>query len=220
MQPVLVSKILAAASSTSIGTFSSGLATTLSCATLDTARRILIWGTSAMGQAVTLTGLNAGLNQISETVQTSTVTATAQAGTATIQDFIKVTSVSFGSTAGVTSTAAYLGTNSQGGCPWQVVDTCINPINLEFDINITSPSTVVAVSFEYSMDYPEYDPNARAWDGVNPTGGPRPTISSLGSTVTLDTIGNINFPVAAWRITVTSTSSGAGSVMTSVTQAG
>jgi len=156
-------------------------------------------------------------SQISETITTST---TVVSGGVTTQDFIKVTAVSVSCAFSNSSGGGIIGTNTQGGTPWQVVDTTRNPISLEFNIDVTSPTTVAIVSFEYSMDYPTYDQNTRLWGGAAPTAGPRPTISSLGSSVTLDTIGNINFPIAAWRLTLTSTSSAAGSVAATILQSG
>lgn len=217
MLPNYVSKNLTAAASTGLGTFSSaGVITLLTSVDLGTGRRIIVWGTSALGSNMTLFGLNETLNPISEAI----VTSTAVGGTvATVQDFRKLTSVTLSS--GVTSTAAYFGTNTQGGTPWQATDVYRTPnVNLGFNIDITSPTTVSVVSFEYSMDYPSYDVQGRVWQGQNPTVGPKPTISSLGSSVTADTVGYINFPISCWRLTLTSSSSGAGSVTATVVQSG
>lgn len=219
MQPIYVTKNLAAASSTSIGSISTaaGGTVTLSCALLDTARRITVTCASLSGPNYVVTGLNQSLNQISETIVPSTTVGSAAT---TTQDFIKVTSVLLSCSVTNSSGGFLIGTSSQGGTPWRVVDTTRNPVNLQFGIDITSPTTAVLVSFEYTYDYPNYNPVTGLWDGRAPTGGPVPTISSLGSSVSLDTIGNINYPIVAWRITLSSSSSGAGSVAASVLQAG
>lgn len=219
MQPTYITKSLATASSTSVGSISTagGGTVTLSCALLDTARRISVFSASLSGPSYTITGLNQTLNQISEVISPSTTVVSVAT---TIQDFIKVTSVVLSCSVTNSSGGFLIGTGTQGGTPWQVVDTTRNPIGLTFNIDITSPTTVVAVSFEYSGDYPAYDPQSRTWTGANPTVGPKPTISSLGSTLTLDAIGSISAAIASWRLTVTSTSSNAGSVAASVVQSG
>ncbi len=219
MQPILVTKSLATASSTSIGSISTaaGGTVTLSCATLDTARRISVFSASLSGPVYTITGLNQYLNQISETVTPSTTVVSVAT---TIQDFIKVTSVTLSCAVTNSSGGFLIGTSTNGGTPWVPVDTTRNPTNLSFNVDITSPSTVVVASFEYTNDYPSYDQVTRTWGGQNPTGGPKPTISSLGSSLTLDGVGSITTPIAAWRVTLSSSSSSAGSVAVTVVQSG
>jgi len=219
MQPTYVTKSLAVASSTAVGSISTAAngTVTLSCALLDTARRITVTSASLSGPVFTIFGLNETLNPISETITPSTTVGSAAT---TTQDFIKVTAVTLSCAITNSSGGFLIGTNTQGGTSWRPVDTFRDPINLGFDINVTSPSTVVLASLEYSMDYPEYNPNTRLWGGATPTQGPRAVISSLGSSVTADTIGSITIPFAAWRLTITSTSSAAGSVIASVIQAG
>ncbi len=217
MPPIYVTKNLATGSSTGLGTFSSaGTVTLLTSITLATGRRIIVWGSSALGASVVLTGLSETGTPLSETVATSTTPATA---VESIQDFTALTAVTV--SCAQASTTAYIGTSSRGGTPWTVVDTTRNPINLSFLLDITSPSTVVIASFEYAMDYPSYNPQTQLWNGAtSPTRGPVPTISSLGSSVTADTAGAITSPISAWRITLTSSSSGAGSVGATVIQSG
>ncbi len=219
MLPITVSKFLAAASSTSVGSISTaaGGTVTLSCATLDTARRISVFSASLSGPIYTITGLNETGNQITETITPSTTVVSAAT---TTQDFKKVTSVVLSCAITNSSGGLLIGTTTQGGTPWTPVDTTRNPINVSFAIDITSPSTVVVASFEVTNDYPTYDQVSRLWGGASPTRGPQPTISSLGSSVTLDTFGLVTVPFAAWRVTITSSSSGAGSVSASVVQSG
>jgi hypothetical protein len=213
--PNYASKILAAASSTSVGIFTAAGIATLGTTDLDTARRIIVWGSSALGSTITVTGLSESRGPISETIATSTGVGTA---VQTTQDFLRVTAISLSSA--VSSTLGYLGTSSQGGTLWQVINTTVTPINLGFQLDITSPSTVVVASLEYSLDQPIYNIAANAWLGSSLNTGPRPTISSMGSSVTLDAVGNINFPIAAYRMTISSTSSSAGSAAFVALQAG
>lgn len=216
--PIYVSKLLAAASSTSVGSFSSASVVTLSCAVLDTARRITIVGASALNNnTFTITGLNQQGSVISEVIAPSTATP----GVATTtQDFLKVTSVTL-SCLLTSSGGGLIGTTTQGGTPWTVVNNDVDLTAVSFKLGITSASTVVAASFEYTMDYPFYNQQTGLWGGATPTQGPQPTISSLGSTATSSqTIGLINFPISAWRVTVTSSSSSAGSVLATVLQSG
>jgi hypothetical protein len=216
--PTYITKSLLAASSTSIGSFSSAGVVTLSCVTLDTARRISVASASALGQTFTIFGLNQTGNAISESIATSS----AVAGTpgVTTQDFIKVTNVTI-SSALSSGGGGIIGTNTQGGTPWNPINTIPSPTAVSFNLAVTSASTVVAASFETTFDYPSYDPRSNTWGGGSPTTGPRPTISSLGSTVTSSgTTGILTNAFAAWRVTITSSSSSAGSVLATVLQSG
>lgn len=218
--PTYVTKNLTTASSTSIGSISTaaGGTVTLSCAILDTARRITVTSASLSGGTLTVIGLNQAGNVISEVITPSTTVGSAAT---TTQDFIKVTSVLLSCSLTNSSGGLLIGTTTQGGTPWYSVDTVPNPTALSFQIGITSASTVVAASFEYTLDSPQYNNQTNTWPGANPTTGPRVSISSLGSTLTsTNTIGLISFPITAWRITATSSSSSAGSVLATVLQSG
>lgn len=215
-----VTKSLLAASSTSIGSISTaaGGTVTLSCALLDTARRITVTSASLSGPSYVVTGLNQTLQVISETITPSTTVGSAAT---TTQDFIKVTSVTLSCAITNSSGGLLIGTSSQGGTPWVPVDVTRNPMNVGFQI--TPTSSLTATSFEYSQDYPSYNTRTGLWDNCAfPTRGPLPTISSLGSSVIgpTTTQGNISTPIASWRITFTSCSSALGSVGASVTQLG
>jgi len=212
MQPIYVTKNLIAASSTGIGTFSSAATSiTVNTSNLGTARRIIVWGSSSVATTFTIVGTNGEGLPLSEVITGSSIGS----AVATTQDFLTVTSVT--AAAGVASTAGYIGTNNQGGTPWKVIDTWRDPINVGF--NVTPTSTSVIASFEVTMDYPSYS-TATGWAGRNPNSGPVATISTACSSVTSDTNGSISYPFAAWRVTLTSTSSGAGSVNATVIQSG
>jgi hypothetical protein len=210
-----VSKSLLAASSTAIGSFTAAGVVTLSCATLDTARRISVAGTSVLGPTLTISGLNQYGKPISETV--TTTVGPPGSGTTT-QDFLKVSSVLVSCTFS-SSSAGIVGTSTVGGTPWVPIDTTRNPTYVSFQL--TPGSSQTQTSFEYTQSYPNYDPNAGAW--VGSTNGPQPTISSLGSSVIGPgtTQGYINFPIVAWRVTFASSgSSGVGNTAASVMQTG
>jgi len=212
MQPIVVTKNLSAASSAGIGTFSSAeTSVTVNSSSLGTARRIVVWGSTSVATTFTIVGTNGVGLPISEVITGSSVGA----AVATTQDFLTVTSVTLGAV--VASTAGYVGTNTQGGTQWQIIDTWRNPINVGF--NVTPTSTSVVASLEYTMDYPSYS-TASKWAGQNPNSGPVAVVSTACSSVTSATNGSISFPFAAWRVTLTSTSSGAGSVNATIVQSG
>lgn len=215
MLPIMLSKNLRAASSNGITTFSSQGITTLNTSDLGTARRLIVWGTSNANTSFVITGLNETFETITETVTGSTGTATVS----TVQDFRSVTSIAPSANVGSSTNSVSVGTNTQGGTPWQVIDMTRNPINFAF--NLTPSSTAIVASLEYSMDYPVYDPINRVWpDSANVNSGPAPVISTAASSVSAATQGVISTPIAAWRVTLTSSSSGAGTAFVVGTQAG
>lgn len=214
-----VTKTLLAASSTSIGSISTaaGGTVTLSCVTLDTARRISVFSASLSGPVYTITGLGQNLQQITEVVTPSTTVVSV--GTTT-QDFIKVTSITLSCAITNSSGGFLIGTSTNGGTPWYPIDTTRNPMNVGFAI--VPNSSLTQTSFEYTNDYPTYDPVSRTWPNCAfPTRGPQPTISSLGSSVVGPSVTNgyIQTPFAAWRLTLSSCSS-AFNTGASVTQLG
>src|SRR5262249_34537407 len=211
-----VVKTLLAASSTAIGSISTagGGTVTLSCATLDTARRISVFSASLSGPSYVITGLNAYGKQITETVVPSTTVVSV--GTTT-QDFLKVSSVVLSCAITNSSGGFLIGTSTSGGTPWVPVDTTRNPMNV--GLAWLPASSLTQTNFEYTDDYPFYDPVSGTWPQcASPTQGPQPTISSLGSSVVgpSATIGSVTTPIAAWRITFDSTgSSGTGGTQAS-----
>ena len=218
-----VTKTLLAASSTSIGSFSTaaGGTVTLSCVTLDTARRIIVACSTTFGIPTTLTGLNDTGQVIRETVFPSTGVGNSSATGTTTQDFIKVTSITFSCAITTSSGGGLFGTSTQGGTPWYTVDKTRNPMNIGF--NLVPASSLTQTSFEYTQDAPVFDPVSNTWTGCAfPTRGPLPTISSLGSSVIgpSATQGYIQTPIAAWRITLSSCSSALGATTAAVTQLG
>ena len=215
MQPITVTKNLIAASTTGIATFSSaGALSAINSSDLGTARRIVVWGSTSVATTFRITGTSETGTPIGETITGSSIGAEV----ATTQDFRTVTGIAIGSTA-ITSTAGYIGTNTKGGTPWKVVDTWREPVALGF--NVTTTTTGIIASLEYTQDYPAYNVQAGTWAGNATLTGPVPTISTACSSVTAATNGTFApVPVAAWRVTLTSTSSGAGTVNATVIQSG
>lgn len=208
--PTYITKNLIAASSAGIASVTSAAVVTLNTSSLGTARRIVVWGSTSVSGTWTITGTNATGLPLSETVSGSTTGA----AVATTQDFLTVTAVSAPT---FVSTNGYVGTNTQGGTSWNPIKSWANPVNVGF--NVTPTTSSVIASLEYTMDYPSYS-TVSGWSGQNPTTGPAATISTACSSVTAATAGNIGFPFAAWRVTLTSSSSGSGSVNASVLQSG
>lgn len=221
MQPIRLTKVLAAASSTGIGTFSSAGVVSLNTAggvVLDTGRRIAVWGTTSIETTILITGTNETGEVISELVFGASATGSI---TETTQDFKSVTAVSV-STAGVTSTAGYIGTSSHGGTPWKLIDNWRNPSFINFQLD--PGSTTILGSFEYTfgaLTYPWINPTSTS-SGTNTwrSGAPYPVISSLGSSVSATTQANLNLGPHAVRITLTSSSSAAGTLAATVIQSG
>jgi hypothetical protein len=126
-----------------------------------------------------------------------------------------------------------VGTNTQGGTPWQGVNLNISPIQIGGAMVFSSTANSMAAQIDLTMDYPFQVPQA----GI-PTGGlpypintvPQVFISNVFSSGTAgNTMGILNItsstyitptPIAAWRMTLTSSSSGAGTVNFAAIQAG
>jgi hypothetical protein len=221
MQPIRVTKVLAAASSTGIGTFSSGGVVTLANSggvTLDTARRVIVWGSSAVEAPILITGTNQFGTVISESVYGSSTPSTA---VATTQDFLSVTSVIM-ATGVMASTTGYIGTSTNGGTPWVVVDNTRRYPNLNFQLSPTT--TGIQASLEYTFDnisYPWVNPTSTS-TGTNMyrSGAPFPVISSQGSSIAALTQGLLNLNPTAWRVTLSSSATGAGTIVATVIQSG
>lgn len=216
-----VTKSLSLASSTSIGSISTagGGTVTLSCSLLDTARRISVFSASLSGPTYVVFGRQVANGPIiSETITPSTTVVSVAT---TVQDFIQVTAVTLSCAITNSSGGFLIGTSTNGGTTWYPIDTTRNPIAVSFQM--TPTSSLTQTSFEYSQDYPNYNPRTGLWDNcASPTRGPLPTISSLGSSVIGPgtTAGSIGAPIVSWRVTLSSCSSALGSVAASVVQSG
>lgn len=225
--PTYVSKNLVAASSTGIGTISSAspAVTALNSSQLDTQRRISIFSASASlaGFTFTVVGTREGAGTVRETI----TGPTSNVAVATAQDFLSVTSI-LASCAPI-ATPAIFGTNTTGGTPWQGINLDISPIQVGGAMTFSSTANSLTASVEYTMDNVFLPPPAQVPGGIPYPINTVPTIftSTTFSSRTSNNADGINvvgtatlIPFQAWRMTLTSSSSGAGSVNMSVIQAG
>jgi hypothetical protein len=211
-QPVYVTKqILVPQSTNIVGSVSSGTAigtVNSSNMPLDTQRRIVFLSTAADTSSLKLTivGTQQGGGRISEIVQGSTAGASTTATTR--QDFLTVTSITASSLANV---AILVGTSSVAGSPWVMANWWVTPPALSATAVLNSSGATA--TWEFTLDDPTEtyypNPNITAPSVFASTGIAAATGSSgatLGSTATT-TMGAISFAVAAWRMTLTSSSS-------------
>lgn len=217
MQPIYVTKNLAAASSSGIGTISTAATpvTTINTGTLDTGRRVILWSS---GSNISTTFRIVGTNE-SGMPQTETVTgSTIGSAVATVQDFKTITSVT--ATSAPLASTVTIGTNTQGGTVWKSVDLAVPVTTVAGGIVFSSTANSMVASVEYTFD---------GIFGVHPNpyySAPVVFISTMFSSVAVNTNGAVNIdgqiaiPINAWRVTLTSSSSSAGSVYMTVLQSG
>lgn len=222
-RPIYLSKSLNTASSNLLGSITSGASNTavytttvLSSITLDTPRRIAFQSSVNISSAMTftVTGTVEGGTTKTEQIYSSTGAAI------TTVDFLTLTSVSVSSTPNVPFT---IGTVPIGGTRWVVTDQILGgPIMCA--LTFSSSSNSMTGTAEWTLDDPT---------GIFPisrTGQlyPQPTvyISSMVTAATGITNGIVNIdgqiatPAFAYRLTITSTSSGAGTVYATFLQQG
>jgi hypothetical protein len=242
-QPVSLTKALVASSSLALGLFSSA-ATTLytsgssaqigtssgAIATLlDTDRRIIIWSTGGdlTGLTVKITGTNSGGDIVIETVVGSSASGVVRT---TVQDFNSVTSIVFSSLNPIAA-ALHVATSSRGGTPWITTNTWADPFDLTALLTLSATNNSMSANFECTLDdVVQTTPQAVRAISSTPTTivpwFPLPFISQTpGSTfistaIDAVTMGNITTPIAAWRVTLTSSSSTAGTCGVTVLQSG
>jgi len=148
----------------------------------------------------------------------------------TVQDFASVTSVSFSSTP--LEGALHIATNTKGGTPWIVTDTWKDPFSLSAVIILTSTVNGLAANFETTVEdiTQSYIPGPTKVISTSPgtvvPWYPTPVISQtagstfLSTAIDAATMGVFTAPFAAWRVTLTSSSSTAGAAGIEVLQAG
>jgi hypothetical protein len=240
-QQISLTKTLVASSSLALGLFSSagttlyttgssasvGTSTGAVATALDTGRRIILWSTGDnSGLLISLSGQTSAGRPVTETLSGSLASSFRE----TKQDFYIVTSVSFSSQNPINS-AQHVATSSHGGTPWITTDTWRNPTDLTAQITLSATNNSMSANFECAVDdITQITPNAVrtiSSDGSNPVPWyPLPFISQqAGSTfistcIDALTVGTITTPIAAWRMTLTSSSSTAGIATVSVLQSG
>jgi hypothetical protein len=243
-QQTTLTKTLVASSSLALGLFSSaattlytsgssaqvGTSTGAVATQLDTARRIAIWSTAAdmSGLLVTLSGLSSGNDSVVETIIGATASGVVRE---TKQDFATVTSVAFSSQNPIAA-ALHIATSSHGGTPWIVADTWRNPFNLAAQITLSATGNSLSANFEYTLEdiTQATIPGPTKVVSSTPTTVlpwfPTPAISQIAGSTFLSTAidavtaGVFTAPIAAWRVTLTSSSSTAGQMGVSVLQSG
>lgn len=168
-------------------------------ATLDTQRRVLITsGGNDSGLTITVYGGNQSGAAISEAVTGS------NGGTvATVQDFLTVSRVAFSA---ATASTVTVGTNTTGSTPWVMDNNHITPFEIGFGYE---SSGSVTAQVEYTYD--EILPPLQIYGSTFTP--PTPIVQPL--TVNNDTF--IDWPVRAWRLTVTA---GTGTAILNGIQAG
>lgn len=215
MQPIYVSKNIITASSTCIGLVAASTAVgslNATPVTLDSARRVITWSMSGDQSTATFTVTGTGEtgNPLSERIQGSSATGVARSG---LQDFLTISAIQASSVMGSSST---FGTSSQGGTAWKQVNTHISPIMLGAYVALTSTANSMTASIDYTFDdisgnYP--NPNSSY-------SMPYPFTSTAITAVASYANGILDRPINAWRLTLTSSSSNAGSAYATVIQSG
>jgi hypothetical protein len=211
--PIYLSKALTTATSTLIGVFSTGttllqaagstgLSTTYQSSAFDTQRRLTLYttgGSTDFSASFTITGTRQGGGVVTETITGST------AGTATntLQDFLTVTSVAVSS---VLQAPVTIGTGTVGGTPWQPVNLGPTPVNIGFGLVYSTTRVSLLGQIDVSYDSPlqgQANPNS-TWGQPFPFAGS--SLFSLSTAINTNSQGTLTAAVAAWRFTLTSTS--------------
>lgn len=229
---IYVSKALVAASSNFVGSVSTAATSVITVNSsnmpLDTQRRIVFTSTAADTSSLTLTitGTRQGGGTVVESVKGSTAGAGANA--TTTSDFLTVTSIAISSNANV---PVLVGTSSVGGTPWQSVNLHVTPPIVGAAMTFVSTAASngsMSAQLDVTLDNP-YGPFGGAGGLPTPTNAV-PTVfqSTHWQSITANNWDAINIqvnpggyvPIAAWRLTITSSSSSAGSVNVTAIQAG
>jgi hypothetical protein len=222
MQPIYVSKNLVAASSNGIGSISTAVPSvvTLNTSNLDTGRRIIFTSTAADTSSLTLTFTGLG-EQRSKAFSESVSGSTAGAGTSatTTSDFLSVSSVTASSNANV---PILIGTSSVGGTQWKLSNWHIAPHENCGYLHFSTSANGMQARYDVTLDdptgtYPNpYFSVPIVFNSTSPVG----TFTSTDAIGNICVDGNVMSPFTAWRLTITSSSSGAGTVYGTVLQAG
>lgn len=220
-RPLYFSKSLVTASSTGLGSVSSATPTvvTLKTSALDTPRRIIFsstGGSISSGVTITVTGtIEGGGTKVEQIAATST---TAGAAITTL-DFQTITSVAVS----CGTLPISIGTNNVGGTRWVVADQVLGGA-IGCDITFSSSAGPITASAEWTLD----DPTGIYPISTPGVANPQPTVmvSSVLSAVNTMTAGVVNLdgnvvvPIFAYRLTITSSSSTAGTAYATFLQQG
>ena len=213
-------KLLVALSSKGLGGISTTATpvTTINSSALDTARRIAIFSTASTSTSITfvLTGVIEGGGTKVETI----IGATNANLLANSQwDYTNLTSV-------VSSSAPnapfWFGTSSIGGFPWRLADWTKTPQDISGQITFSTSANSMSGRFDVTLD----DPTGVTVGTASPPNVFNSTslVGVQASTNSFDRLAvnpaGTPFPIAAWRLTITSSSTSAGSVSGAVFQGG
>lgn len=223
MQPIYVTKQLVAASSNLVGSVSTAATSVVTVNSsnmpLDTQRRIVFTSTAADTSTLTLTitGTREGGGTVVESVRGST----AGAGTAatTTSDFLTVTAISASSNANV---PILVGTSSVGGTAWKLTNWHVTPMQLGGAITLSSSGNGMTGFIDITMDDPTrvYPNNSFTVPNVYNSTSHLCTPASTNTWGAINIDINVQVPITAWRLTITSSSSSAGSINAAIMQAG
>ena len=230
MQPTYVTKALTVATSSGIGSVTGGASpvVTINSSVLaaGTQRRVILWTSAAIdtsGTIFTISGLRDDGTPVVESVlgtTNGTITRT------TINDFASVTSITLSGSVTGPSTIVRIGTSSLGGTPWKLVDHWGATVALSAGITLSATTGNVGATIDYTNDditntYPNL--NVQTTAALPLPVFPAVFQSSALTAVTSPTIGmvgQLGLPFQAWRMTITSSSSSAGTAFATVIQSG
>lgn len=214
-------KLLVALSSAGLGSVSTAATpvTTLNTSALDTARRVAIFSTAgSTSMAVTITGVIEGGG-----VKTEVIIGSSSANTQSnsVWDYISLTSVSASSNPNI---VVNIGTSSQAGSPWKLTDWTKAPQDLSGYITLSTSANSMSGRFDITLDDPTFTTPRAVPVTVPAVFNSTSVVGTAASTNSFGPLnvdaGGIVFPVAAWRLTITSSSTSAGTVSGAVLQAG
>lgn len=221
-QPLYASKSLVTANASNLGSISTVTPAVVtlnsSLFPLDTARRIQLSSTTSIssGFFFTITGTIEGGGTKTETIFASTGAAIST------WDFLTVTSVTVSSSP--LASPISIGTNNIGGTPWHVLDYAIGgPV--AGTITFSSSSNGMVGNLEWTLDDPTgtwpivrpgvSNPAPVPWGSSGPLTGATGAVQGL---VNLE--GSLYTPAYACRLTITSSSSTAGTVYATILEQG
>ncbi len=226
MQPIYLSKQLAAASSNGIGSISTAATpvVTVNSSILDTGRRI-VWTTTATSTSlgVTITGRLESNNVLAGALVSETIYGTTASSlpATTTWDFMQVVSIAYTSAPG---TPILVGTSSVGGTPWKLASQFpFQTAYISGEITFTSTALGMTGGFDVTLDdptntYVRLDGPPTVYDSTSPIGGA--TAASTNSWGLVNADGNLAIPITAWRMTITSSGPTNGIVYGTIVQSG
>lgn len=219
MYPIYVQKQLAIASSNGVGSISTAATSviTLNTSTFDTARRIQFTSTASSSSVTyTIVGVIEGGGTKTETLVGSSVGAAVYS----LWDYTSITSIRISSNLNI---ATLIGTSSIGGTPWKVAEGMEPTQSLTGALQFSSSGNGMTASYDFTMDdptqaaYPDpYHTVPQVFNSTSPVG----VAASTNAFGLIAVDGNAILPFYAWRLTITSSSSSAGTVYGTVMQSG